>query len=124
VIGSRIETPVEETGISTRRTLQMAPKMTTKIRPLGDRILVRRIEESEQVQGGIIIPDTAKEKPTQGEIMAVGAGRKTEEGKIMPLEVKPGDRVLMSKYAGTEVKIDGEEYLILREDDVLGILVK
>lgn len=102
----------------------MAPKMTTKIRPLGDRILVRRIEESEQVQGGIIIPDTAKEKPTQGEIMAVGAGRKTEEGKIMPLEVKPGDRVLMSKYAGTEVKIDGEEYLILREDDVLGILVK
>ena len=102
----------------------MATKTATKIRPLGDRLLVKRIEESEQMQGGIIIPDTAKEKPTRGEIMAVGPGRRMEDGKVMALEVKPGDRVLMSKYAGTEVKIDGEEYLILREDDVLGILEK
>lgn len=102
----------------------MATKTATKIRPLGDRLLVKRIDESEQMQGGIIIPDTAKEKPTRGEIMAVGAGRRMEDGKVMSLEVKPGDRVLMSKYAGTEVKIDGEEYLILREDDVLGILEK
>ena len=102
----------------------MSPKTTSKIRPLGDRILVMRLEEAEQVQGGIIIPDTAKEKPTQGKIIAVGNGRKLEDGSVMKLEVKPGDRVLMSKYAGTEVKIDGDEYLILREDDVLGILEK
>lgn len=102
----------------------MAPKMATKIRPLGDRILVKRLEEAEQMQGGIYIPDTAKEKPTQGEIIAVGPGRTTDDGKIQKLEVKVGDRVLMGKYAGTEVKIDGDEYLILREDDVLGILEK
>lgn len=102
----------------------MATKTSLKIRPLADRILVRRIEEAEQMQGGIYIPDTAKEKPTQGEIIAVGPGRTTDDGKLQKMEVKVGDRVLMGKYAGTEVKIDGDEFLILREDDVLGILEK
>lgn len=99
-------------------------KTTAKIRPLGDRILVKRIEESDQMQGGIFIPDTAKEKPTQAEVIAVGNGRILEDGKLQKLEVKVGDRVLMGKYSGTEVKIDGDELLILREDDVLGILEK
>jgi chaperonin GroES len=101
---------------------KMNQKTTVKIRPLGDRILVKRIEEAEEIRGGIIIPDTAKEKPMQGEIMAVGPGKTTEDGKLHKLEVKPGDRILMSKYAGSEVKIDGQEYVILREDDVLGII--
>jgi len=92
------------------------------VRPLADRILVRRIEESETKKGGIIIPDTAKEKPQEGEIVAVGPGRMTEEGKRIAMEVKKGDRVLIGKYSGTDVKIDGTEYVILREDDVLGIL--
>jgi chaperonin GroES len=96
--------------------------MTTKIRPLGDRLLVKRIEEAEESRGGIIIPDTAKEKPMQGEVIACGPGRTLDDGKIQKLEVKAGDRILMSKYAGTEVKIDGKDYLILREDDVLGII--
>ncbi len=100
----------------------MATKTASKIRPLGDRILVRRVEEAETMQGGIIIPDTAKEKPTQGEIIAVGPGKKKNDGSLVPMDVAKGDKVLMSKYAGTEVKIDGEEYLILREDDVLGVL--
>jgi len=95
---------------------------TVRIRPLGDRILVKRIEEAEEIRGGIIIPDTAKEKPMQGEIMAVGPGKTTDDGKLIKMDVKPGDRILMSKYAGSEVKIDGEEYVILREDDVLGII--
>lgn len=92
------------------------------LRPLHDRILVKRMEEKEQVQGGIIIPDTAKEKPQQATVLAVGAGRITEDGKVHPLDVKAGDKVMFGKYAGTEVKIDGEELLIIREDDVLGIL--
>jgi chaperonin GroES len=92
------------------------------VRPLADRILARRIEEKETVRGGIIIPDTAKEKPQEGEVVAVGPGRKTEDGKIIPLDVKKGDRILMGKYSGTDVKIDGIEYVILREDDVLGVL--
>jgi chaperonin GroES len=92
------------------------------VKPLADRILVRRIEEQETRKGGIIIPDTAKEKPQEGEIVAVGPGRMTEEGKRIAMEVKKGDRVLIGKYSGTEVKIDGDEYVILREDDVLGIL--
>jgi chaperonin GroES len=92
------------------------------VRPLADRILVRRIEEKETIKGGIIIPDTAKEKPQEGEVVAVGPGRKTEEGKLIPLDVKKGDRVLIGKYSGTDVKIDGTEYVILREDDVLGVL--
>ena len=98
--------------------------MTTKIRPLGDRLLVKRLEEAEETRGGIIIPDTAKEKPMQGQVIACGPGRTLDDGKLQKMEVKAGDRVLMSKYAGTEVKIDGVDYLILREDDVLGIIQK
>ena len=92
------------------------------VRPLADRILVRRIEEQETKRGGIIIPDTAKEKPQEGEVIAVGPGRLTEEGKRIAMEVKKGDRVLIGKYSGTDVKIDGTEFIILREDDVLGVL--
>ena len=92
------------------------------IKPLADRILVKRLEEEEVKRGGIIIPDTAKEKPQEGEVVAVGPGRVTEDGKRIAMEVKKGDRVLMGKYSGTDVKIDGTEYVILREDDVLGIL--
>uniref|UniRef100_A0A832I376 Co-chaperonin GroES n=1 Tax=Eiseniibacteriota bacterium TaxID=2212470 RepID=A0A832I376_UNCEI len=92
------------------------------VRPLADRILVRRIEEKETMRGGIIIPDTAKEKPQEGEVVAVGPGRKTEEGKVVPVDLKKGDRVLIGKYSGTDVKIDGVEYVILREDDVLGVI--
>ncbi len=93
-----------------------------KIRPLNDRVLVKRLEEEEKTKGGIIIPDTAKEKPIQGEVIAVGKGKIMENGEVKPLDVKEGDRVLFGKYAGTEVKIDGEEYLIMREDDILGII--
>ena len=92
------------------------------LRPLHDRILIRRIEEKEAVKGGIIIPDTAKEKPQEGEVIAVGNGKKTEEGNIIPLDVKAGDRILFGKYSGAEIKMDGQEYLILREEEVLGII--
>ncbi|HLW78886.1 MAG TPA: co-chaperone GroES [Terriglobia bacterium] len=92
------------------------------LRPLHDRILIKRIEEKETVKGGIIIPDSAKEKPQEGEVIAAGHGKKTEEGKVIPLDVKAGDRILFGKYSGTEIKIDGNEYLILREDEVLGVL--
>lgn len=92
------------------------------IRPLHDRILVRRVEEEEKSRGGIIIPDTAKEKPMEGKVVAVGKGKVLEDGKTRRLEVNKGDRILFSKYAGTEVKIGGEEYLIMREDDVLGVI--
>ncbi len=92
-----------------------------KIRPLQDRILVKRIDEEETTKGGIIIPDTAKEKPQEGKVIAVGNGKVTENGKIQPLDVKKGDRILFSKYAGTEVNIEGNEHLIIREDDVLGV---
>jgi len=92
------------------------------VRPLHDRILIKRIEEKESVKGGIIIPDTAKEKPQEGEVIAVGHGKKTEEGKVIPLDVKAGDRILFGKYSGTEIKLDNQEYLILREDEVLGVL--
>jgi len=93
-----------------------------KVKPLHDRILIKRVEEKETVKGGIIIPDTAKEKPQEGEVIAVGGGKKTEEGKVIPLDVKAGDRILFGKYSGTEIKIDEEELLIIREDEVLGIL--
>ena len=92
-----------------------------KMRPLRDRVLVERIEEHEQKVGGIIIPDTAKEKPQQGRVVAVGTGRVNDKGDVSPLDVKEGDTVLFGKYAGTEIKIDGREYLIVREDEVLGI---
>jgi len=93
-----------------------------KMRPLRDRILVERIEEQEQRIGGIIIPDTAKEKPQQGRVVAVGKGRVTDKGDVLPLDVKDGDTILFGKYAGSEIKIDGREYLILREDEVLGVI--
>ena len=92
------------------------------LRPLQDRLLVKRLEEKEQVQGGIIIPDTAKEKPQEAEVVAVGHGKRLEDGKLVPLEVKVGDRILFGKYSGSDIKIDGQEYLIMREDEVLGIL--
>jgi chaperonin GroES len=95
-----------------------------KIRPLQDRVIVKRVEEEEKTKGGIIIPDSAKEKPIEGKVIAVGKGKLGEDGKVHPLDVKAGDRVLFSKYAGTEVKIDGEETLIMREDDILGVLEK
>lgn len=94
------------------------------VRPLHDRVLVKRHSEEERSKGGIIIPDTAKEKPIQGEIIAVGAGRVGEDGKIRPLDVKKGDRVLFGKYAGTEIKIDGEELLMMREEDILGVVTQ
>ena len=93
-----------------------------KLRPLHDRILVERVEEAEKTKGGIIIPDSAKEKPAEGKVIAVGKGRVGDDGKTIALDIKKGDRILFGKYGGTEVKIDGEEYLIMREDDVLGII--
>jgi chaperonin GroES len=93
-----------------------------KFRPLHDRVVVRRIEEDERTRGGIIIPDTAKEKPQQGEIVAVGPGARDEKGQVQPLDVKAGDRVLFGKWSGTEVKIDGEDLLIMKESDILGVL--
>jgi chaperonin GroES len=93
-----------------------------KVKPLADRVLVKRIEEEEVKKGGIIIPDTAKEKPQQGKVVEIGAGRLDEKGKRVPMEIKKGDRVLFGKYAGTEVTISDEEYIIMREDDILGII--
>jgi len=95
-----------------------------KIRPLHDRIIVKRLDEEEKTKGGIIIPDSAKEKPMEGEVIAVGNGKKTDDGKVIKMDVKAGDRVLFSKYAGNEIKIDGVEHLIMREDDILGIIEK
>jgi chaperonin GroES len=96
--------------------------MAVSIRPLNDRIIVRRTEEQEQMRGGLYIPDTAKEKPQEGEVLAVGNGKLLETGQRISIDIKPGDRVLFGKYAGTEIKLDGEDYLILREDDVLGVI--
>ena len=93
-----------------------------KIRPLQDRILVKRVQEEERTKGGIIIPDTAKEKPIEGKVIAAGNGKVLEDGKVRPLDIKAGDRVLFSKYAGTEVKLDGVEHLIMREEDILGVI--
>ena len=93
-----------------------------KIRPLQDRVLVKRIQEEEKTKGGIIIPDTAKEKPQEGKVVAVGKGKTGDDGKLIALDVKAGDRILFGKYSGTEVKVDGDELLIMREDDILGIL--
>ena len=92
------------------------------IKPLQDRVIVKRIEEGEQIRGGIIIPDSAKEKPQEGEVIAVGEGKKLDNGERVPLDIKEGDRVLFGNYAGTEIKLDGDEYLIMREDDILGVL--
>jgi len=93
-----------------------------KVKPLGDRILVKRIEAEEKTKGGIVLPDTAKEKPKEGKVVAVGRGKTLDSGELSPLAVKDGDRIIFSSYAGTEVKIDGEEYLIMKEDDVLAIV--
>jgi len=93
-----------------------------KIRPLHDRVLIKRLKETEVTKGGIIIPDTAKEKPVEGEVVAVGSGRILEDGKTRPMDVKPGNRILFGKYSGSDVKIDGEEHLILREDDILAVV--
>jgi len=93
-----------------------------KIRPLYDRIVVKRLEQKEQMQGGLYIPDTAKEKPQEGEVVAVGKGKRLENGNLVPLDVQAGDRILFGKYSGSDIKMDGEEYLIMREDEVLGIL--
>jgi chaperonin GroES len=94
------------------------------IRPLYDRIVVKRIEEKETIQGGIIIPDSAKEKPQEGEVVAAGKGKRLDDGKLVPLDVQVGDRILFGKYSGSDIKLDGGEYLIMREDEVLGILTK
>ena len=93
-----------------------------KLRPMQDRIIVKRVEEETMTAGGIYIPETAKEKPQKGEIVAVGNGKKTEDGKVIPMDVKVGDKVLFGKYSGTEIKIEGEEFLIMREDDILGVM--
>ena len=98
------------------------PKLKAKLRPLHDRVLVKRLEEQDEKHGSIIIPDTAKEKPQEGKVIAAGTGRVTEGGKTVPLVVKAGDRILFGKYSGSEVKIDGEDLLIMKEDDILGIL--
>src|SRR6201990_2325361 len=101
-----------------------ATSVTTTFTPLHDRIMVRRLEEGETVRGGIIIPDSAKEKPQQGEVISVGKGKSNDEGKVFPLDVKAGDTILFGKYSGTEIKLDGEDFLIMREEEVLGILSK
>jgi chaperonin GroES len=116
LFGEGEEDPSSHTEVSMMRRHKM------NFRPLHDRILIKRIEEKETVKGGIIIPDTAKEKPQEGEVIAVGNGRKTEEGKIVPLDVKAGDRILFGKYSGTEIKIDNKDYLIFKEEDVLGVV--
>jgi chaperonin GroES len=100
----------------------MAQTPTTTLRPLHDRVLVRRLEEQDEKHGSIIIPDTAKEKPQEGKVVAVGTGRVTEDGKKLPLALKEGDRILFGKYSGSEVKLDGQEYLIMKEEDVLGVV--
>ncbi len=96
--------------------------MATKIRPLQDRVLLKRVQEEQKTKGGIIIPDTAKEKPIEGEVVAVGSGKVLDDGSVRKLSVKEGDRVLFGKYSGTEIKLDGEEHLIVREDDILGVV--
>ena len=95
-----------------------------KIRPLQDRVIVKRVQEEEKTKGGIIIPDTAKEKPQEGEIIAVGSGARDESGKLVPLDVKAGDRILFGKWSGTEVKLDGEDLLIMKESDIMGVIGK
>src|SRR6185437_3342537 len=114
-------------GITRHPTAQISQsfprrRFIMKFRPLHDRVVVRRMEEDDRTKGGIIVPDTAKEKPQQGEVVAVGPGAPDEKGKVQPLDVKPGDRVLFGKWSGTEVKLDGEELLIMKESDIMGVL--
>ena len=107
---------------STRVRALGGTSMATKVRPLHDRLIVQLVEESEQQVGGIIIPDTAKEKPQQGKVIAAGKGKVLDDGSIQPLDVKVGDTVLVGKYSGTEIKLDGEDYMIMREDEILGVI--
>jgi chaperonin GroES len=100
----------------------MAVATQVRLRPLGDRVLVKALEKKDEVRGGLIIPDTAKEKPQEGEIIAAGKGKIAEDGKLIPMDVKAGDRILYGKYSGTEVKLEGEEYLIMHQDDILGLV--
>ncbi|HMD77416.1 MAG TPA: co-chaperone GroES [Terracidiphilus sp.] len=111
---------LQDTASKARATTTAATTFT----PLHDRILVRRLEEGETIRGGIIIPDSAKEKPQEGEVISVGKGKSNDEGKVFPLDVKAGDKILFGKYSGNEIKIDGEEFLIMREEEVLGIIKK
>src|SRR6185312_11358931 len=108
--------------LSSKLNVQFIGGSGMDIRPLHDRIVVKRLEEKESMQGGLYIPDSAKEKPQEGQVMAVGNGKKTEEGKVLPLDVKVGDRILFGKYSGSDIKLEGEEYLIMREDEVLAVL--
>ena len=101
-----------------------ATAASVKLRPLGDRVLVKAVEKKDEIRGGLIIPDTAKEKPQEGEIIAAGKGKIGDDGKLIPMDVKAGDHILYGKYSGTEVKIDGQEYLIMHQDDILGIVEK
>jgi chaperonin GroES len=118
--------PGSITGFGNKNSCDLNQKTlrryTMQVRPLHDRVLVKRFVEEEKSKGGIIIPDTAKEKPIQGEIIAVGTGRVAEDGKVRPLEVKKGDKILFGKYSGTEIKIEGDEFLMMREEDILGII--
>jgi chaperonin GroES len=100
----------------------MAVATAVRLRPLGDRVIVKPIEKKDEIRGGLIIPDTAKEKPQEGEVIAAGKGKIGEDGKLIPMDVKAGDKILYGKYSGTEVKIDGQEYLIMHQDDILGIV--
>jgi chaperonin GroES len=119
---STLETPRGEASREGEAKAMATATVATTFTPLHDRILVRRVEEGETIRGGIIIPDSAKEKPQEGEVIAVGKGKSNDEGKVFPLDVKAKDRILFGKYSGTEIKIDGEEFLIMREEEVLGIL--
>ena len=101
----------------------MAAATTIQLKPLGDRVLVKAVEKKDEVRGsGLIIPDSAKEKPQEGEVIAVGKGKLTEDGKLLPMDVKPGDKILYGKYSGTEIKLDGQEYLIMHQEDILGLI--
>ena len=115
-------TNIPRFGQGVKNTMAAATQTAVRIRPLHDRIIVSRIDEGEQKVGGIIIPDTAKEKPQQGKVIAVGKGKVEKDGKVTPLDVKEGDTILFGKYSGQEIKLDGEEYLIMREEEVLGVL--
>jgi chaperonin GroES len=119
----RLDAPVSN-SCSKQQLKLLGETMSLKIRPLQDRILLKRVKEEEKSKGGIIIPDTAKEKPIEGEVIAVGSGKILEDGTVRKVDLKVGDRVLFGKYAGTEVKIDGEDRLIVREDDILGVIEK
>ena len=112
----------QETQVKPSTIRKESASMATKFTPLHDRILVRRVEEAETTRGGIIIPDSAKDKPQEGEVISAGKGKISEEGKVRPLDVKEGDRILFGKYSGTEIKLDGEDFIIMREEEVLGII--